>query len=334
MNRKHRGLRLPCLALLVPAVSAILAAAELPNPYQAGVQNWEKLPEGRTWGAASALSIDSHGNIWVLERCGANTCAGRTEDPVFEFDASGKFITSFGSGMLVFPHGIFVDRQDHVWVTDADGKDGKGHQVFEFSADGKVLRKLGTAGVAGIGDDTFNRPSGVVVAPNGEIFVSDGHGGDSNARIVKYSKDGKFIKAWGSKGSGPGEFGGLHAISLDSKGRVFVADRDNNRIEIFDPDGKFLAEWTQFSRPSGIYIDRNDVIYVADDTSTARTRPEWPRGIHIGSAKDGAVTAFIPDPDQDPKHAGTGPESVVADSEGNVFSAEVGRKMVIKYARQ
>jgi hypothetical protein len=114
----------------------------------------------------------------------------------------------------------------------------------------------------------------------------------------------------------------------------FVADRENNRIEIFDGNGTFLAEWTQFSKPSGIYIDRNDTIYVADDTSTARTRPEWPRGVRIGTAKDGKVTAFIPDPDQDPKHAGTGPESVVADRAGNVYSAEVGRKMVIKYPKQ
>jgi DNA-binding beta-propeller fold protein YncE len=213
-------------------------------------------------------------------------------------------------------------------------KDGKGNQVFEFSSDGKVLMQLGKAGVAGETDDTFNRPSGVVVAPNGEIFVADGHGGNSNARIVKFSKKGKFLKAWGSKGNGPGQFGGLHAISLDSKGRVFVADRENNRIEIFDGNGTFLTEWTQFSKPSGIYIDRHDTIYVADDTSTAKTHPDWPRGVRIGSAKDGKVTAFIPDPDQDPRHAGTGPESVVADREGNVYSAEVGRKMVIKYPKQ
>jgi 6-bladed beta-propeller len=306
----------------------------LPDPYQPGIHNWAKLPPGRTWGAASAISIDSHGNIWVIERCGGNTCAGRSEDPILEFDPTGKFVKSFGSGMFVFPHGIFVDSRDHVWAADADGKDGKGHQVFEFAPDGKVLMRLGKPGIAGNTQDTFNRPSGVVVAPNGAIFVSDGHGGDSNARIVEFSKKGKFVRAWGSKGNGPGEFGGLHAISIDSRGRIFVADRENNRIEIFDGKGKFLAEWTQFGRPSGIYIDRNDVIYVADDTSSARSHPGWPRGVHIGSAKDGKVTAFIPDPDQDPKHAGTGPENVVADRNGNVYSAEVGRKMVIKYVKQ
>lgn len=322
-------------ALLATLCTAVTwgQAPSLPNPYAAGIQNWAKLPDGRTWGAASAISIDSHGNIWVLERCGGNSCAGRTDDPILEFDPSGKFVKSFGGGLFVFPHGIFVDGRDNVWATDADGKDGKGHQVFEFSPAGKLLMQLGKAGVAGATDDTFNKPSGVVVSPSGDIFVADGHGGDSNARIVKFSKDGKFLKAWGSKGNGPGEFGGLHAISMDSKGRVFVADRENNRIEVFDGDGTFVAEWTQFSKPSGIYIDRNDVIYVADDTSTARTRPDWPRGVRIGSAKDGKVTTFIPDPDQDPKHAGTGPESVVADHNGNVYSAEVGRKMVIKYQK-
>jgi DNA-binding beta-propeller fold protein YncE len=322
-------------ALLVTTIAAACLAQppSLPDPYDPGIQSWAKLPDGRTWGAASAIAIDSHQNIWVLERCGANTCAGKTEDPIFEFDSSGKFVKSFGSGMFVFPHGIFVDSKDHVWATDADAKDGKGNQVFEFSPEGKVLLQLGKPGVAGETEDTFNRPSGVVVSPLGEIFVSDGHGGDSNARIVKFSKDGKFLKAWGSKGNGPGQFGGLHAISLDSQGRVFVADRENNRIEVFDGGGTFLAEWTQFSKPSGIYIDRNDTIYVGDDTSTARTRPDWPRGVRIGSAKDGKLTAFIPDPDQDPKHAGTGPESVVADRDGNVYSAEVGRKMVIKYPK-
>jgi DNA-binding beta-propeller fold protein YncE len=322
------------LLLLTIAAAGLAQTPNLPDPYGSGIEHWAMLPEGRTWGAASAISIDSHGNIWVLERCGGNTCAGKTEDPILEFDPSGKFVKSFGSGMFVFPHGIFVDSKDRVWATDADAKDGKGNQVFEFSPDGKILMQLGKPGVAGVTEDTFNRPSGVVVAPSGEIFVADGHGGDSNARIVKFSIDGKFLKAWGSKGAGPGQFGGLHAISLDSEGRVFVADRENNRIEIFDGNGTFLADWTQFSKPSGIYIDRNDTIYVADDTSSARTRPEWPRGVRIGSAKDGKVMAFIPDPDQDPKHAGTGPESVVADREGSVYSAEVGRKMVIKYPKQ
>ena len=170
--------------------------------------------------------MDRAGHVWVFERCGGNTCAGRSENPVLEFDASGKLLISFGTGMFVFPHGIVVDKDNNVWVADADGKDGKGHTVVKFSPTGKVLMTLGKQGVAGNGPDTFNRPSGVVVAPDGEIFVSDGHGGDSNARIVRFSKDGKFITAWGKKGKGPGEFDTLHGIALDSKAAAcFVVDR-------------------------------------------------------------------------------------------------------------
>ena len=163
--------------------------------------------------------------------------------------------------MFVFPHGISVDKDGNVWVTDGQGEGGKGHQVFKFSPEGKVLLTLGKAGITGDGPDTFNQPSDVIVAPNRDIFVADGHGRDSNARIVKFSKDGKFVKTWGRKGSAPGELDTPHALAFDSKGRLFVADRNNNRIQIFDQEGKFLDEWKQFSRPSGLFIDKNDVIY-------------------------------------------------------------------------
>jgi hypothetical protein len=330
-----RGCGLPAAFLLmfIPVAGAYPQAASdsLPNPYQT-IQDWAKLPEGRSWGGAAGISIDRKGNLWVFERCGANTCAGRSEAPILEFDPSGRLVKSFGEGMFVFPHGLFVDKDDNIWVTDADGKDEKGQQVVKFSSEGKVLMTLGKPGVAGDGPDTFNRPSGVVVAPNGDIFVADGHGGNSNARIVKLSKGGKFLKAWGKKGSAPGEFNELHAIAMDSKGRVFVADRGNNRIQIFDQDGKFLEQWTQFSRPSGIFIDKNDAIYVPDNTSNRY--PDWRRGIRIGSAQDGSVTAFIPDPDQDPAHVGVGSENVVADANGNVYASEVSRKMVKKYVKQ
>ena len=171
---------------------------------------------------------------------------------------------SFGAGLILFPHGLLVDPDGNVWVTDGLGKDGKGHQVFKFSPEGKVLMTLGKPGVAGSATDEFNAPSAVLVAPNGDFFVADGHGGNTNARIVKFDKTGKFIKTWGKKGSAPGEFDGPHTLAMDSRGRLFVGDRGNNRIQIFDQDGNFLDQWAQFSRPSGVYIDKNDVIYVAD----------------------------------------------------------------------
>jgi len=306
----------------------------LPNPYRAGEVWVSKLSDGRTMGSTNTITIDPSGNLWVFDRCGANSCADSNLAPILEFDPSGKLVKSFGAGMFVFPHCIYVDKDRNVWVTDAMGGNGKGQQVTKFSPDGKVLLKLGKAGVAGDGPDTFNQPSGVVVAANGDIFVADGHGGDSNVRIVKFSKDGKFIKAWGKKGSAPGEFNEPHSIAMDSKGRIFVADRANSRIQIFDQDGKFIAEWKQFGRPSGIYIDKNDTLYAADSESDAARNPGWKRGIRIGSAKDGKVVALIPDTDMDPAHANSsGAEGIVADAQGNVYGAEVGPKDVKKYVR-
>jgi len=307
-----------------------------PNPYQT-VENWAKLPEGRSWGSTSAVEIDPDGkSVWVAERCGANSCADSTLPVVLKFDESGKLLASFGAGMFVFPHGIHVDKAGNVWVTDARGKDGKGHQVIKFSPDGKVLLSLGKPGVGAEGPDTFNQPADVVVAPNGDIFVADGHDDEGvNGRIVKFSKDGTFIKTWGTRGSAPGEFVAPHGLAFDSKGRLFVADRANNRIQIFDQDGKFLEEWKQFSRLSGIYIDKNDVLYGADSESNSKRNPGWKRGIRVGSAKDGSVTAFIPDPEPDPDNSGTsGSEGVAADAQGNIYGAEVGPKALKRYVKK
>jgi secreted PhoX family phosphatase len=309
-----------------------------PNPYFT-VDNWAKLPEGRSWGSTSAVDVDRDGkSIWVAERCGANSCAGKNDAPILKFDVSGKLVKSFGEDMFIFPHGICVDKDGSIWVTDGQMKDGKGFQVFKFSPEGKVLMTLGKAGVAGDGPDTFNQPNDIAIAPNGDIFVSDGHTpGMGNARVVKFTKDGKFIKQWGGHGSGQGQFEVPHALAFDSRGRLFVGDRANNRIQIFDQEGKFIAEWKQFSRPSGIFIDQNDILYVTDSESTDKDgyghNPGYKRGIRIGSAKDGTVTAFIPDPSP-----GTGAtsaaEGVAADVAGNVYGAEVGPKDLKKYVKK
>jgi sugar lactone lactonase YvrE len=254
--------------------------------------------------------------------------------PILKFDSDGKVVKTFGEGLLVFPHGLHVDRGGNVWVTDGVDRAGKGQQVLKFSPDGKFLLALGKAGVAGNGPDEFNAPSTVIVAPNGDVFVADGHGRNTNARIVKFSKEGKFIKTWGKQGSAPGDLDIPHALAMDSQGRLFVADRQNNRIQIFDQDGKFLDQWAQFSRPSGIYIDKNDVIYVADSESesVSENHDGWKRGIRVGSAKDGTVTAFIPDPVE--KATGTSAaEGVAVDAMGNVYGAEVGPKRLMKYVK-
>jgi streptogramin lyase len=310
------------------------ATNSLPNPYRT-IENWAKLPEGRSWGSTAGVSVDRRGNIWVAERCGANTCAGSNLAPILEFDPSGKLLKSFGEGMFLFPHGLTVDQHGNIWVTDGQGASGKGHQVFKFSPDGKVLMTLGKAGVAGDGPDTFNQPSAVAIASNGDIFVADGHGGNSNNRVVKFTKDGKFIKTWGKKGTGPGEFDIPHCLAFDSKGRLFVGDRNNNRIQIFDQEGNYLAEWKQFSRPSGIFIDKNDIIYVADSESESVSKNHygWKRGIRVGKVKDGSVTAFIPDPVE--VATGTSAaEGVAVDSKGAIYGAEVGPKDLKKYVKK
>jgi sugar lactone lactonase YvrE len=302
-----------------------------PNPYRS-VENWAKMPEGRKWGASAAVDIDRDGkSIWVAERCGANSCVGSMLDPILKFDETGKLVRAFGAGMFVFPHGLYVDAQDNIWVTDGLGQDGKGHQVFKFSPEGKVLLTLGKAGVAGDGPDTFNKPSDVLVAPNGDIFVADGHGGDSNARIVKFSPDGKFIKSWGKKGTAQGEFDVPHCLAMDAAGRLLVCDRNNNRIQFFDQDGTYLDSWSQFSRPSSIWV-AGDTLYVADSESesVSKNHDGWKRGIRIGSLKDGSVTYFIPDP-VDKATTTSSAEGLAVDAKGIIYGAEVGARRLMRY---
>jgi DNA-binding beta-propeller fold protein YncE len=291
-------------------------ANDAPNPYKFDY-GWAKLPDGRKWGAAVGVAIDRDGkSVWVFDRCETATdCSKSKVDPIMKFDSTGKMVKSFGGGMFNYPHGLHVDIDNNIWVTDGRAlNNGKGHTVMKFSQDGKLLMTLGKPGVAGSTPDTFNEPSDILMAPNGDIFVADGHGGkDSNNRIVKFTKDGKYIKEWGKKGSGPGEFNVPHRLAMDSAGRLFVADRSNNRIEVFDQDGKYLLEWKQFGRPSGLFIDKNDILYVADN-SPDEVNPPYKSGIRIGSVKDGIVTAFILESVEV-----NGLEAVAVDDAGNVY---------------
>lgn len=333
---------------------------DLPNPYET-VEGWAKLPAGRTWGSTSAVDIDKDGvSIWVAERCQANSCLNSDLPSILKFDRNGNLLTSFGAGMLIFPHGIHVDRDGNIWVTD--GQDNRpraargapagaplppapekliGHNVYKFSPDGKLLLTLGKPGGSREAGEFFWQPNDVLVAPNGNVYVAEGHSSaaTANARILVFDKNGKFLKEFGKKGTGPGEFDQPHALAMDSRGRLFVGDRSNNRIQILDQDGKFIDEWYQFSRPSGIAIDKNDVIYVADSESgsVAPQRPEWKRGIRIGSAKDGTITGFIPDPETDPRSKNlstSSAEGVAVDANGVIYGAEVGQKALKRYVKR
>ena len=340
---------------------------DLPNPYQPG-QNVFKLPAGRTWGSTSAVDIDKDGrSIWVAERCGANSCADPATgqmsplDPVMKFDASGNLLASFGKGQIAFAHGIHVDRDGNIWITDAGDNRPRpargsapgtpppaapatlvGHQVIKFSPSGKVLMTLGKAGVAGNPPDALTEPNDVVTAPNGDIFVAEGHAGQNNnappdtvARISKFTKDGKFITSWGKLGSAPGEFRTPHALAFDSRGRLFVADRGNVRLQVFDQNGKFLEETKAFSRLSGIFITKRRHAVrrrfrVEPDLASWRVEARHPHRQRENPRRQ-LSDSRRHNPDPAKTTGGTSAaEGVAVDATGNVYGAEVGPKALKK----
>lgn len=325
------------LSMLVAAFAVVsfpseaVSQSNVLTPYRPD-DDWGVLPGDREWGAVTGVMPAPDGGLWVLERCGQNSCLDRPEtDPVVKLDEEGKLVKSFGADMFSWPHGFYLDDEGNIWVADAEGfeevEDDKGHAVYKFAPDGELLMTLGEPGHPGSDTEHFTRPSDVVVAENGDIFVVDGHGSDGNNRVMKFDSDGSFLRQWGSTGVAQGEFRDPHALAIDSRGRLFVGDRGNSRIQIFSQDGGFLEEWTQFGRPSGIYITDGDVILVADsESNVGRNQRGWGRGIRIGMASDGWVRAFIPDdteptPDDSPT---SGAEWAAMDEEGNVYGGEIG----------
>ncbi len=308
---------------------------DLPRPYVTQ-RDWGELPPGMEWAAVTAVEPSPDGRfIYVVHRCVANSCDGRSEDPILKYDYQGRLLDSFGGGLFVFPHGATVDGDGNLWVTDARDNDTAGHQVFKFSPEGKVLMTLGRPGIGGSEPGLLYWPNDVVVDPrDGDIFIAESHRNGRNNRIVQFAADGSFVRAFGHQGSGPGELSEPHTIAMDSQGRLFVGDRENNRIQIFSQEGEFLDEWRQFGRPSGIYITPDDTLYVADSESGPDTGAGElsgiMKGIRIGSAVDGTVTAFIEDmePLTDP-HSGA--EGVGVDALGNVYGAVVRRQMLERH---
>lgn len=332
--------------ILLAGAGGALVAQPYPDPYRM-VHDWAKLPEGRTMGAVGGVIVDPDGkHVWAVIRCDAGPekfgyeCLDSDLDSVVKFSLeTGEAVLSFGGGMFIWPHGIDIDPEGNVWVTDAARENRipegeRGHRVIKFSPTGEVLMTLGTPGVPGSGPNHFASPADVVVADDGSIFVADGHYRDGNNRVVKFDSEGNFIKDWGKSGYGPGEFHVLHALAIDSRGRLFVADRENNRVQIFDQEGKHLATWTQFGRPSGIYFDGQENIYVADSESDDVQNPGWEMGLRIGDAKTGWVRYFVRFPYGDPRSTrGSGAEFVAADDDGNLYAGEPFRRTLQKYVR-
>ncbi len=293
---------LGALAVVVVVAASGVAAAD---SYRL-VDGWGTLPAGQAWGEVTGVDVDRNGTVIAVRR---------SEPPILEFDSSGKLLRAWGEKLFVWPHGFRIDKDGNFWITDGRGADGRGQQVLKLSRDGKVLLALGTKGMAGEGPNLFNGPCDVAFGANGDIFVADGHQG---SRVAKFSRDGRFIKSWGTKGEGPGQFQTPHAIATDSKGRLFVADRGNRRIQIFDQEGNFLDEWKQFGRPSGILITADDTIHVADVQDK--------QGIVYGSAKDGVVHGTI---------TGTLPESMAIGADGALYAGETTTGRVLrKFVKQ
>ena len=319
----------------------------LPNPYET-VRNFGTLPDGRSWGSVSAVAIDVDGkSLWAGDRCGSNSCAGSTVNPIVKLDPSGKVVAQFGAGLIMWPHGIDVDKQGNVWVVDARSATpaeiakfpnaaGKGHTVLKFSPQGKLLLTIGTPGTAGAPPQALTEPNDVAIAADGSIFIAEAHNDqfmDQNApqgvgRISKWTPEGKLIKTFGTYGYGPGQFRGAHALAFDSKGRLFVADRGNRRIQIFDQDGKHLDTWYQFSRISGLHITADDTLYAIDSESDDNYNPGWRKGLRVGSARTGEVWYFVPEhvSKQASGMGGYGSmgEGVTVDAQGVVYAGEVG----------
>jgi sugar lactone lactonase YvrE len=315
------------VALAVIAQGVVLSVQSLPNPYKE-IDPWGQLPAGMTQGQVVSIKVDHDGNIVVFHR---------GKPAILIFTPDGKLVRTIEVEMLVKAHGMRIDEKGNIWVTDADGKDGRGHQVFKLSPQGKVLLSLGTAGKSGESPDLFNGPTDVVFGKNGDVFVADGH--YTNGRIVKFSRDGKFIKAWGRHGSAPGEFSMPHCLAMDSRGRLFVGDRENSRLQIFDQDGRYLEEWKQFGRCAAMYIDGRDTLYVFDNESNDKVNPGFPRGIRVGTATTGQVTAFIPDRSADPNVVQYSPNSdgVAADAAGNIYTSSMkprATRALAKYVKQ
>jgi 6-bladed beta-propeller protein len=293
MLRCPRLLVCCCAAALVGVAAITAVHLRAAGSEYTLVDKWGPLPNGQEWGEVTGVAVDAKNTIIAVRR---------SEPPIIELNSAGHILKMWGEKMFVWPHGFRIDKDGYLWITDGRAQDGRGQQIFKIAPDGRIVMTLGTKGVTGETPSTFAGPADVAFAANGDIFVADGH---VNNRVVKFTKDGTFIKAWGKKGTGPGEFSVPHAIALDSRGRVFVADRGNKRIQIFDQEGKYLEEWAQFGRPSGLLITPDDTIYVADVQDQ--------QGISFGSAKDGSVRGTI---------EGTLPESIAIDRDGGVYAGE------------
>jgi DNA-binding beta-propeller fold protein YncE len=301
LSRRVMAAAFAAMTIAAPLHGALAQAA---RTYER-VANWAQLPAGTAWQDMSGIDVDARGNIYTLQR---------TPSIVRIFDAKGRFLRSWGEGMFTKAHALRVDRQGNVWITDRDL-----HQVLKFTRDGKLLMALGTKGVKGDNESrtALNGPADVVFAPNGDIFVADGE--STNTRIVKYRKDGTFLKMWGTKGTEPGQLQTPHSIVMDARGRLYVANRGNKRVEIFDGEGGYIGQITNAATPYGLAIAPDGTLFVADGTAGSE-------GMTVVDTRSGKILA---------QFSGiTGAHMVAVDRKGAIYVAEVRGRAVEKFIRK
>ena len=242
-------MRLFLIFVAACAVSAAQTQTAPALPYRA-VENWAQLPTGWNFGEVAAVDVDRSDNVWVFSD---------GPHPVIEFDRSGRFLQAWSEFLGKKPHGLRVGPDGNIWTVDLET-----HRLMKWTPQGRLIMLLGTGAPAADNNAkyAFNRPANLNFGPDGDFFVADGYG---NSRVVHYSKDGDYIGQWGSKGTGDGEFNLVHDVALDSRGRIYVADRVNKRVQIFDQQGKFLGKWTDLGMVQGLYyVKKEDVLYMCD----------------------------------------------------------------------
>jgi sugar lactone lactonase YvrE len=308
--------------------------AGLPHPYRQEF-DWAKMPAGRIWGDARAIAIDKDGkSIWVLDRCGLmeNACSkpeNKAVNPLMKFDSNGNLVKAFGAGMFSSPHGLSVDKDGNLWTTDGQSRGCQapgapvGNLLRKWSPDGKLLMTISGPQ----GGKPFTGLNDVVVSPvNGDIFLADGHSRPANDRIIKFDKTGKYLMEWGTPGKEDNQIGIPHGLTMDHEGRIYVADRSNNAVKVYDQDGKLLHVWLQFGSPSGVYVDKNDLLYVADETANNPNNPKLSPGVRIAHT-DGKIIANVP------YRPGNALEGVTVDDAGNIYGANTNHPRSVRWVK-
>ena len=320
------------LQMLVGAYGPINMGNDYPNPYRR-IQPWGELPtnsEGQ-WPSPIAAQSGPDNLIYSLIRCRNNGCKGQPQDPIVVWDLEGNLVRSMGAGYYDGPHGMGVDHENNVWTADQ-----RNHLVRKWSKDGTLLMSIGTDGVSDpMGKpNVLFQPTDVLVVADGFVYITNSHQKRGpNAFVAKYDRNGEFVKLLGdgpNGGTRPGQLDEPHSMAMDIRGRLFISDRSNNRIQIWDREENYITEWRQFSRPSGIYITNHDKIYVFDSESYGVDNPGWQKGFRVGNALTGVVSYYAMDAEsRDDVHSG--PEGGGVDSMGNVYAAVVRRMQLERH---